>query len=178
MKFHIDRSWCLFLDRDGVLNQRLFGGYVTHWADFAWTSNMPAAAGQLATPFAHVFVITNQQCVAKGLATAHQINELHAKMQFELGENGMSVSAIQVATEAKGAAPMRRKPSPQMALELKERFPEIDFQKSIMVGDTDSDVQFGKQLGMKTVLIRSEEVTHEVPDLYIDHLSDLMAHLS
>jgi FMN phosphatase YigB (HAD superfamily) len=43
-----------------------------------------------------------------------------------------------------------------------------------MVGDTDSDVRFGKNLGMKTVLIRSEEKTSVVPDLELNRLVDLI----
>ena len=40
---------------------------------------------------------------------------------------------------------------------LKNDFPMTDFKKSIMVGDTDSDILFGKNLGMKTVRIKTEE---------------------
>jgi phosphoglycolate phosphatase-like HAD superfamily hydrolase len=42
-----------------------------------------------------------------------------------------------------------------------------------MVGDTDSDIVFGKALGMFTVLVRSQEKTSAIPDLFIDHLADL-----
>ena len=40
-----------------------------------------------------------------------------------------------------------------MAFDAKELFAEIDFNKSIIVGDSGSDMEFGKNLGMKTVLI-------------------------
>ena len=43
-----------------------------------------------------------------------------------------------------------------------------------MVGDTDSDIRFGKRLGMKTVLVESKEETQEVPDLTVKSLMDLM----
>ena len=46
-----------------------------------------------------------------------------------------------------------RKPGIKMALQAKKEFPEIDFKKSIMVGDSYSDMLFGKRLGMKNVLI-------------------------
>jgi histidinol phosphatase-like enzyme len=61
-----------------------------------------------------------------------------------------------------------------MADLAKEQFPEIDFSKSIMVGDTDGDIEFGKNLGMKTVLIESEEKTSTKPDLVLTRLADLI----
>jgi len=45
-----------------------------------------------------------------------------------------------------------------------------------MVGDTDSDIEFGKNLGMKTVLVLSQEATKLTPDLRIEFLSDLCAY--
>jgi D-glycero-D-manno-heptose 1,7-bisphosphate phosphatase len=58
-------------------------------------------------------------------------------------------------------------------LEAQARFPNIDFQKSIMVGDTNTDIQFGKKLGMYTVLIESAERVKEIPDLRLSHLAQL-----
>jgi phosphoglycolate phosphatase-like HAD superfamily hydrolase len=46
-----------------------------------------------------------------------------------------------------------------------------------MVGDTDSDIQFGKALGMFTILVRSKEKTQVIPDLSIDYLADLPKYL-
>ena len=46
-----------------------------------------------------------------------------------------------------------------MALQAKAQFPEIDFSKSVLVGDSVSDIQFGKNLGMHTVHITKSDVT-------------------
>ena len=43
-----------------------------------------------------------------------------------------------------------------------------------MVGDTDTDIQFGQDLGMKTVLIVSKEKTSVVADYTISNFSDLL----
>ena len=67
-----------------------------------------------------------------------------------------------------------RKPNPMMAELAQMEFPQIDFNKSIMVGDTDGDLKFGKTLGMRTVLIRSEEIITVEPDLELDQLGDLI----
>ncbi len=49
--------------------------------------------------------------------------------------------------------------SVKMALQAKNDFPEIDLTKSIMAGDTLSDLQFGKNAGMKTIYINTNDAT-------------------
>jgi phosphoglycolate phosphatase-like HAD superfamily hydrolase len=61
-----------------------------------------------------------------------------------------------------------------MALEAQRQFPEIDFSRAVMVGDTDSDIRFGRELGMRTVLVESKEETTAVPDLSVNSLLELM----
>jgi HAD superfamily hydrolase (TIGR01662 family) len=64
-----------------------------------------------------------------------------------------------------------RKPSPKMAYFAKEDFPDIDLSKSIMVGDMNSDIEFGKNAGMKTVFIGDNELKLS-PDSRYDTLFD------
>jgi histidinol phosphatase-like enzyme len=59
-----------------------------------------------------------------------------------------------------------------MALKAQEEFEGIDFSSSIMVGDTDSDIEFGQRLGMKTVLIESNEEINSTPDFRFASLYD------
>lgn len=65
-----------------------------------------------------------------------------------------------------------RKPNPGMALKAKSDFPQMDFSKSIMVGDTDSDIEFGRNLGMKTVYVSHEGSRNDEADLIVDSLLD------
>ena len=50
-----------------------------------------------------------------------------------------------------------RKPNTGMAYKAKFDFPEIDFSKSVIVGDSISDIEFGQKLGMKKILITLNE---------------------
>lgn len=96
------------------------------------------------------------------------------KMLGDFRKAGSTIDRVYAALELKDSVPFRRKPHTKMAEMAQQEFPEIDFTKSIMVGDTDSDVRFGKNLGMKTVLIRSEEKTSVVPDLELNRLGELI----
>ena len=95
----------------------------------------------------------------------------------ELQKAGLHIDHVFVATEFKNGLPSRRKPQPQMALEAQQMIPSIDFSKSVMVGDTNTDIQFGQRLGMYTVLVESKELVKESPDLRIAHLAHLSQYL-
>lgn len=166
----IDKTWTLFLDRDGVINQRIPGGYVTKREDFVFLANVKGAISGICRLFARVVIVTNQQGVAKGLMTKEDLEDVHDFMLDEIGVYGGFVDKIYAACELASDENNTRKPKPDMALQAQQDFPEIDFSKSIMIGDTASDMEFGKNLGMKTVLILSDEFVLDEADLEIDSL--------
>ena len=171
----VDVSWTLFLDRDGVINERVFGGYILKYSDFQFKEGVLESSKELFDKFGRVIVVTNQQCVAKGLISQVDLASMHEKMVHEFQIAGAQLDRVYAALELKGDEPFMRKPHSKMAELAKGDFPEIDFSKSIMVGDTDGDLCFGENLGMKTVLIRSDEKTSVVPDLELNRLGDLIA---
>lgn len=173
LDWKIDKSWSLFLDRDGVINERIFGGYVTNKSDFHFQIGGAEAIAEMSHLFGHVFVITNQQGIAKNLMTERNLLEIHNYMCETIEVLGGRIDAVYYATNLKGAKNDIRKPLPDMAFKAKAEFQGVDFNKSIMVGDTDSDILFGKNLGMKTVLVRSKEIIREKADLEVDSLYEL-----
>jgi histidinol-phosphate phosphatase family protein len=173
----IGPGWTLFLDRDGVINERIFNNYVLEWGAFHFTEGLLANAAQIGAAFEHIVVVTNQQCIAKGLLSEQALNDIHQNMCNELQSAGMHIDIVLAATEFKNGQAQRRKPNTGMAFEAQEAFPNIDFQKSIMVGDTNTDILFGKKLGMYTILVASIEKVKETPDLTIAHLSELSRYL-
>ena len=58
-----------------------------------------------------------------------------------------------------------------MALQAQKDFPQIDFKKSIIVGDSMSDMEFGKNAGMKTVFISAEEKKDDLIDFNFKSLA-------
>lgn len=173
----IGPGWTLFLDRDGVINERIFDNYVLDWAAFNFTDGLLANAAQIGAAFEHIVVVTNQQCIAKGLLSEQALDTIHQNMCDVLQNAGLHIDIVLAATEFKNGQAQRRKPNTKMAFEAQAAFPNIDFQKSIMVGDTNTDILFGKKLGMYTVLVESIEKVKEVPDLKIAHLSELSRYL-
>ncbi len=156
-KWGIDNTWTLFLDRDGVINERIVDGYVTTYNDFRFIEGVKDAIRIFSDVFQHIFVVTNQQGVGKGLMTEYDLLKIHGIMCDEIYQEGGRITKCYFAPNLKGAEDDMRKPGTAMGELAKMEFPEIDFSKSIMVGDTDSDILFGKNLGMKTVRILTKE---------------------
>jgi len=65
-----------------------------------------------------------------------------------------------------------RKPNTGMALQAREDFPEIDFRHSVMVGNSLSDMEFGKRLAMHTVFLTTKHAPYELPNDLIDEQYD------
>ena len=72
----------------------------------------------------------------------------------------------------------RRKPNTGMLEELLKEY-EIDIENSFMIGDRDSDIEFGKRGGLKTILMERKDglsFKHEnksKPDYKISDLNEL-----
>lgn len=166
----IDSDWTLFLDRDGVINERVFGGYVLDREGFHFLPGVKEALAYFSQKFNYIFVVTNQQGIGKGLMEERNLLDIHRYMLTETEKAGGRITACYFAPELKSDENHTRKPKTTMALKAKADFPEIDFRKSIMVGDTDTDILFGKNNGMKTVRVLTEEPVGIEADLAVESL--------
>lgn len=147
----------IFLDRDGVINKRLPGQYIKSYEQFEFMPGVLDAFPKLSAKTSKIIIVTNQQGVGKELMTYEELEMLHQSMQEEIEQKGGRVDAIFSCTELDDEKNNCRKPSPAMGLWAKMKFPEIDFTKSLMVGDSASDIQFGKALGMRTVWMEGKQ---------------------
>lgn len=159
----IDNSWTLFLDRDGVINVRLIDDYVKNINEFEFLPGVLDSFEIFAEKFNKIIIVTNQQGVAKGLMTLETVHSIHDFMIEKIENQKGRVDGIYICPQLKTELNNYRKPSPKMAFMAKDDFPEIDFQKSIMVGDSNSDIEFGQNAGMHTILIGDEQIK-SVPD--------------
>lgn len=168
----VKSAWSLFLDRDGVINQRRIGDYVKNWSEFVFMPDAIETIAYFRQIFQHIFVVTNQQGIGKGLMTEHDLALVHQKMKEELEAENKTplpiVDAIFHCPSLKSANDINRKPQIGMALQAKAMFESIDFQRSIMVGDSISDMEFGKKAGMITLFFGIGEIA-ESERQWIDH---------
>lgn len=162
-----DKSWTLFLDRDGVINEEILGSYVTDRTEFDFCPGALRALARLNQTFGNILVVTNQRGVGRGIMTTEQLKDIHHHMEESITGAGGRLDRIYACT-ALDDNDHNRKPNCGMALQAKQDFPEIDFRKSIMVGNSLSDMEFGKRMGMYTVFITTKLPAFELPNDYID----------
>lgn len=176
-----DKTWTLFLDRDGVLNQRLAKDFVKEPGQFIWVDGVLESLRFFAEVFGRIVVVTNQQGIGKGLMKTETLEQIHEKLLFDVNNSGGRIDKIYFCPDPENSRSFFRKPMIGMGLQARRDFPEIDFRKSIMAGDTMSDMRFGKRLKMNTVLISSDPLParqHQaLVDLWFESLKAFAAFL-
>ena len=165
----IDKTWTLFLDRDGVINLHYPNDYVKNWDEFYFLEGVLDALKNLSTVFKRIIVVTNQQGVGKELMSKNDLQLIHDEMLKEVRKYGGRIHGIYAATDlVANDSQQLRKPNIGMALKAKKDFVEIDFSKSIMVGDSITDMQFGRTAGMKTVFVDGKNKMNSADKALID----------
>jgi len=157
IKLSTVQGWSLFLDRDGVINQRIPEDYVKHPDEFDFIPGVTKALKIFAEIFNPIIVITNQQGIGRGVMTKAQLNLVHEKMFQKVTESGGRIDAVFFSPDLKNTGSFTRKPAIGLGLKARKQFLSINFKRSIMVGDSYSDIVFGHRLGMKTILIGSDK---------------------
>lgn len=167
----------LFLDRDGVLNERIIDGYVTRLDDFRIIDGVLEAMAIFSRHFDRIFMVTNQQGIGKGLMSVDDLDRIHNWFVEQVNGAGGRIDRIYFCPALKAQHSFMRKPSIGMALQARRDFPEVVLRKSVMVGDTRTDMLFGRRAGMRTVLVGDEpQVAANEPHLVDFYYKDLLTY--
>jgi len=167
----IDKDWTLFLDRDGVINHEKYQDYIHNWDEFVFYDGVKEAIRIFALKFKYIIIVTNQKGVGKGVTKLDDLYLIHQNMQSEIEKAGGRIDKIYFCT-ALEETNQNRKPNTGMGLEAKKDFPGIDFNKAIMVGNTLGDMEFGRNLGIKTIFLPTTRPEVDVNDSRIDAVYD------
>ncbi len=156
----IDKTWTLFLDRDGVINKKIENNYVKNWSEFIFIDGVLEAISNISNIFGTIIIVTNQRGVGRGIMTESDLISIHKIMKEEIVNMYGRIDKIYYCTDILDSSQCR-KPNIGMARQAKLDFPHIDFKKSIMVGDSLSDLHFGRKLGMMTCIINKDPFFNE-----------------
>jgi D-glycero-D-manno-heptose 1,7-bisphosphate phosphatase len=160
----------VFLDRDGVINRKApEGQYITRWAEMQFLPHIAEAIALFKRSGFLVILATNQRCVAKGLITEADLQELHARMQKQLKGSGAVIDAIYYCPHESSPVCECRKPAPGMLLNAAQEH-DIDLAASWMVGDSTHDVEAGKRAGCKTALLGPQAQERDGADVIASSL--------
>lgn len=154
LKFSIKTDSALFIDRDGVINKLMPEDYVKKCSEFILLPWVIKSFEILRPLFNRIFVVTNQQGIGKKLMIEN-IEKIHEYFLNHLNKN-IRPDKIYHCPHLKEEMCVCRKPKPGMALMAKNDFLEINLKNSIMIGDSQSDIEFAINCGMIPVLISDE----------------------
>ena len=146
----------VFLDRDGVLNPHIPGGYLQSADELVVLPGVAWAIRRLNAEGLPVIVISNQQGVGKGLMTMDDLRAIERRMAEALAhEAGARIDRCYYSTELASENSPRRKPQPGMLLEAAEAF-GLTLAHTVFAGDSPTDIQAGRAAGVgKTILLLS-----------------------
>lgn len=140
----------VFLDRDGTLAKNI--NYCSRPEDFELLPNTGEAIRLLNQHGFKVIVITNQSGVARGYFTKETLTKIHKKMEDELAKEEAWVDAIYYCPHHPDDNCECRKPKPKLALQAAKDH-DIELDGSFVVGDLQMDIDLGKAIGSRTILI-------------------------
>lgn len=177
----INKSWTLFLDRDGVINYEKKDEYVLHWDEFIFMPGVKDALKILNELFGVIVIVTNQKCIGKKLLTTEDLQLIHQNMVNEIAAAGGRIDRIYFCPDLEDDSP-NRKPNHGMALQAKKDFPQINFSKSMMVGNKLSDMQFARNAGITSIFAATTNpdtaFPHPLIDLRVNDLFDFATALT
>lgn len=139
----------LFLDRDGVLNVLRPNDYVKCPAELDILPKTAEALEMCRRHFDFIFIVTNQQGIGKGLMSEGDLEAVHAKLTEALP----FIDKIYYCPHLESTHSFFRKPSIGMALQARREYPGLRLKNCVMVGDSMTDMLFGRRAGMTTVLV-------------------------
>jgi D-glycero-D-manno-heptose 1,7-bisphosphate phosphatase len=155
--FHFDKSPCrgrrpaIFLDRDGVINERVVGGYVTSWSGFRFLDGIVPVLRELVRFKLPLVVVSNQAGVGKGLMSRTALARITERFVAHLARLGVPIAAVYYCPHAPEARCRCRKPRSGLLLRAAHDW-RIDLDRSILVGDSPSDVEAARAARCQSIL--------------------------
>jgi histidinol-phosphate phosphatase family protein len=142
----------VFLDRDGVLNKRIKGGYVTQLSEFALLPGVLGALRRLRNLGFQLVIVSNQAAVAKGLLTWEALAHITQMSLNRFQAAGGAIDAAFFCLHQSSDSCECRKPGPGL-LQESAGWLKIDFNRSFLIGDSPADIVAGAAMNCKTVYL-------------------------
>lgn len=162
----------IFLDRDGTIN--VDDGFVHKVENWQWHKGVIEALKKLQNDGFKLVIVTNQSGIGHDMYTEEDMQKVHVFAEGELKKHGVSLAEVCFCPHRRDAECDCRKPKTGMVDGLAEKIGRIDYGNSWMIGDKIADMEFGRNINVKTALIRSrywkEDELESKPDIIIGSL--------
>ncbi len=140
----------VFLDRDGTINEEV--GYLNDLSRLRLLPGVADALKMLKNAGFKLIVITNQSGVARGYFSKEFVFKTHELIQKRLFKKRVLLDDFFICFHHPDENCNCRKPKPGLILEAVRKH-SIDLKRSYIIGDKITDIETGKNLGIKTILV-------------------------
>ncbi len=143
----------ILLERDGVINRRTVGGSVSSWNQFEFLPRALEALRLLAQHRFTALVVSNQECVGRGLLSSHELSYITSRYLLEVALEGGEIGKVYYCMHKESEGCMCRRPMPgllQRAMEEHGLLPAVTY----MIGSTPEDMEAAARAGCPGILIR------------------------
>lgn len=151
-----NRQRVALLDRDGVINRRVTGGYVTSWEQFEFLPGALEGLRLLSENHYTILVLSNQAAVGEGLLSEETLARITQKFVAQAAAQGGRIRAVYYCTHAKNAQCECRKPRAGLFLRA-QREHGFSFHDSFFIGDSLTDERAAEAAGCPFVRVASPE---------------------
>jgi D-glycero-D-manno-heptose 1,7-bisphosphate phosphatase len=128
-----------------------------------------------------LIVISNQSGVGRGLVTVEEVEAIHAELRRRLAAQGVEIAAIYYCPHSPAEHCGCRKPLTELAEQASKEF-GFNLAEAVVIGDKTSDIEFGRAIGARTILVRTgygrEHEPNARPDAVVNTLREAARLLS
>ena len=149
----------VFLDRDGTMNEEV--NYLSRMEQLRLYPQTVEAIRMVNAAGMKAVVVTNQSGIARGYFTEDFVRSVHDRINELLAPGGARIDGFSVCPHhpvyGEGIYKQDcecRKPKPGMLLRAAAEL-NVDLSRSYMIGDMLKDIETGKKLGVKGILVRT-----------------------
>ncbi len=143
-------NWAVFLDRDGTVNEEV--EYLGEPERLALIPGAAEGIRLLNKARIPVILVTNQSAIGRGFFPESRLASIHRELSRQLDEQGAFLDAIHYCPHHPDDGCACRKPNPGM-LEQAARELGKNLAASFIVGDTLTDLEAGRRVGCRAVLV-------------------------
>ncbi len=160
----------VFLDRDGTIIKDMV--YLSDPERLRFLKGSIEGLKALTRAGYLLFIVTNQSGVSRGYLSLDRLHRIHRLMDQYLRREGIQIKEYAYCPHHPNERCRCRKPETFMIRRILKNYPEINLSRSFMVGDKITDVELGKRMGMKTILITDNTDNSGIADFTARNLEE------
>ena len=157
----------VIFDRDGTLIEHV--PHLVEPSEVRFKPDLISGITRLRDSGFHFGMVTNQSVIGRGLATFDKVTEINSLISDYLAKYGIQFDFVLVCPHRPDENCSCRKPNISLGLQAIQNFnllPSVSY----VVGDQETDLIFGKNLGCRVVQLKGNAQKSQVADYYAEDL--------